>query len=738
MKNIVISLLVFLVLAVTSKGQEGWRKVNVYPNCSDLNAIDSYAEFVVAVGELGVIRYSHDFGKRWETYQADKMETFLDIAMYDENSAIAVGYQGMVYVTTDRSKTWKEVNLNTSEYLNNIQYYGEMYGIICGSNGTLYESNGDLAEWEKIESHTTNKLNQGIIFDKENAIICGDNGTLLLKNQGKDWELIDLGTDADLERIVKYNKNTAFLVTSDFKGYYSTDRGLNWNQVTIDAKYGDEVRYITFMEVWDDNVVIHTSHGKIGRMAIEYVSSDLKNWNYINKGTFENGSGTNDVVKLLGKTSGIGVCTMGRLLNVSLSNYDGLKNTPLYSGPFIVEMQSISAIDEQNYVIVSRQSPTCMYTSDAGKSWETNYINLGMANFTGIKAFSPENIFVGGDFTWSQTDSSGVTSIYEEPLFYKIDKFGNIQEDQMLEMGEGVSDFCFLNKNYGVMSAMSGFNLTKDGGETWEYIRRPVPRLYIDEIEMPELGYIVTLEHCFSSDTTLFSISEDFGETWTEKTSPARFTGFKAIDKQTFIASYMERVSKEYTPHIYLTTDAGDSWKELDLGGFKFNSSYVASYAYNMDNGKLMIVLGSYYGKILTSEDLGETWTSTDLGFDPNMDLGVQAIEYVNHKPIIMFKSNLILVSDEISEVAEENTESIELTVYPNPADKLLNIKTKTVEIDEIKIYSTELRLVKEFSFSNGHQQADIDIEDLSTGSYLIVIKDKNNNLVSKRFNIVR
>lgn len=65
----------------------------------------------IAVGNDGIISYTHNRGANWTNIIANILVDFNDIYISDEFNAIAVGNYGMIYYSIDGYKTWTELSI---------------------------------------------------------------------------------------------------------------------------------------------------------------------------------------------------------------------------------------------------------------------------------------------------------------------------------------------------------------------------------------------------------------------------------------------------------------------------------------------------------------------------------------------------------------------------------------------------------------------------------------------------
>lgn len=115
-------------------------------------------------------------------------------------------------------------------------------------------------------------------------------------------------------------------------------------------------------------------------------------------------------------------------------------------------------------------------------------------------------------------------------------------------------------------------------------------------------------------------------------------------------------------------------------------------------------------------------------------------LEFLEGEPILVCSEQFLLAPEDESGIEEVFTSSVntDISIYPNPADKILNIDSKEFNIANVKIFSSDLRLVKEHIVEMSNQKVEINLEDLNSGSYTILITDHEDKLISRSIKVVR
>ena len=106
---------------------------------NNLNAVDSNAGHVVAVGDGGVISRNTNNGAKgsWSVVASGTVRNLNDVLFLTGAIVLAVGDAGTIIGSTDRGATWSTQTSNTAQNLEAIAYNGVNNTLVVGANGTV-------------------------------------------------------------------------------------------------------------------------------------------------------------------------------------------------------------------------------------------------------------------------------------------------------------------------------------------------------------------------------------------------------------------------------------------------------------------------------------------------------------------------------------------------------------------------------------------------------------------------
>jgi hypothetical protein len=212
--------------------------------------------------------------------------------------------------------------------------------------------------------------------------------------------------------------------------------------------------------------------------------------------------------------------------------------------------------------------------------------------------------------------------------------------------------------------------------------------------------------------------SLDGGLTWDMVTEglPDRYVSGLAVhpeDALTCYVAFSGYRSLDFVSHLFKTTDGGDTWTSVsgDLPDMPINDVLV-----DLTGGRLFIAtdIGVWY-----SIDDGDTWDVLGTNLP-----GVIASQLELHEPtnqLFVATYGRSIYSYDLEQLVPIGIEEFSadiLTVYPNPANCILNFKVSTLTSDPIPylIINLQGQIVGKGQSSD----ASIDVSELSIGEYIL------------------
>ncbi len=270
--------------------------------------------------------------------------------------------------------------------------------------------------------------------------------------------------------------------------------------------------------------------------------------------------------------------------------------------PDVTETQSI-AIDPTNsnnlYVRVNAGNGKIYVTKDRGTTWFSRNLPQGrslyMCNDICIDPVNPQIIYIPA------VDGGGVLKSVDGG--YTWEKINNGIPDGV--EGKNVYDITIDPQNHNNLYAAdyNGFYKTVDGGDYWFFIHPPRGyTLQADPINMD-------IVYAYFHNSIIKSI--DGGTNWTQ-TGQTDCGIFGNIEIHIFQSNIIYISAFSDSPKIYVSSNAGDTWTNIDPG--TFDDIYgIAIYPYSLDVVYVSMGGTSCEG-VYKSTDRGQTWIEFNEG----------------------------------------------------------------------------------------------------------------------------
>lgn len=290
---------------------------------------------------------------------------------------------------------------------------------------------------------------------------------------------------------------------------------------------------------------------------------------------------------------------------------------------------------------------------------------------------------------------------------------------------------------------------TSNGGSTWSAVASaPAPQGGGTEYGLTGVKYVQGDNIWIGTTNGRILRSTDRGTTWAASSTPALdFGGGDAgggVDGSSAHMAFKDAnngllitvdglIDATSVPGVglYNTTDGGANWEPVDASGFYFDdivyvpgtaNTYVSTGATYYQTA----FMGSSYSK-----DGGLTWTSIDSGEQRG------TVKFLNTTTgwagqfsdgpagtigILKFQGDLNLA------VSDVNSNKAKLSVYPNPATDVVNLKSSK-EIKGVSIFDLSGKVIKK---ANG--SAPVNVSTLQKGTYVLQAINMDGSVENTKF----
>jgi photosystem II stability/assembly factor-like uncharacterized protein len=180
------------VIIVTQDGGKTWKEVEV-PKSTVANKLMRVRVFpdgsAWAVGEMGALLRSTDFGVSWERMAKEEDVAWNDVHFFNARSGLVVGEFGRIMATSDGGKTWRSVPSPIKSSLMGVCFRDAGHGVAVGMEGVVLKSDTGGKSWVSVPKVTKEHL-FAVDGDKKGWVIVGDKGVVLRGDVlGGGWKL---------------------------------------------------------------------------------------------------------------------------------------------------------------------------------------------------------------------------------------------------------------------------------------------------------------------------------------------------------------------------------------------------------------------------------------------------------------------------------------------------------------------------------------------------------------------
>ena len=742
---------------------------------------DNHIYFGTAVG--GVFRTT-DRGESWENITdgfdiepsigniaiapSDASRIYLGSGEANGSATSGAFFGNGVFRSNDSGDNWEYIGLENSGHIGRIVVDPtDKNRVFVAATGTLYGKNNERgiyrsidggANWEQVlfVNDSTALIDVAMNADNPDILFAASwerirypwirdyggvgSGVYRSLDGGDTWTELQNGlpvSDEDTGRIglaisssnpnVVYASYTTNSVTNEFDGLYkSEDNGENWTEITLGQI--DDVNY-TFGWYFG-NIRVHPENendvfvlgqrlyrGNFGLQAYQEITQM-----HVDHHALEISSNNSDFM-VSGNDGGLYLSEDGG------QNWNHLENLP------ITQFYNIE-VDETDADIVlggTQDNNTILTKTGSDADW---YPILGGDGFH-VNVDPDENNIIYAEYQFGnlfKSTDGGDNMTYSLNGVDPADR-NNWNTPVVLSPFNNNIVFYGTNKLYYSNYAENWISLSDDltngqnpsGASSYGTLTAIAPSY--SNLETIYVG----------SDDGRVHVTFDQGDTWTaiDADLPNRYVSQVAVhpeDDQTAFVLFSGFAFQDYTPHVFVTNDGGQSWTDIswNLPDIPLNDIV---YHQELDAWIIAADMGVWINFDYTEKE----WEPLGTALPPSIIADLRYHEptdylYAGTFGRSIFKLDMSEVEEDTTTVSNVELEDFKINIYPNPVVDQLNVEWKTVGGAEIKwtIFNTAGITVKT-GFSVQKSTFDIDVSELKTGPYIIKL-DTDERTIQKQF----
>ncbi|TAL70926.1 MAG: T9SS type A sorting domain-containing protein [Bacteroidetes bacterium] len=751
MLKTVLIVILCCISTLSILSEDKFEKILYKPENLVLNSVDILnSQIAVTVGEFGVVRYTRDSSKTWQSTILPEKINLNAVTFIDENNVLCVGNEGIIYRSTNQGIDWEKISSNTNKDLLSVEFYDNLSGVITGKEGTILITNDGGLNWTQIDSKTNNDLLAVSFGTKDTVFIAGIFATILKSiDGGNSWELLNSPVSTTFEHIKAFG-NKVYVMGDSITVLVSYDGGENWKKQLVEIDFENKYynpRIVGFFFFDSLNAMLRVSDMYAFSHYVYFTTDGGDYW--FSQDLIYSGNAdipVNDY-DFYSQDYGLSVAATGDIYLLKILN--GRLAIRQITENISVDFKKIEAINSNSIVAsYTGGSPSrIILSSDSGNKWKetTRFDTIGWSR--GISRYSDfaypgtntllvamnnqrDSIYKNGDTTYYYTFYYG--------FILKSTDFGNTWSEFIIPDSSQALKFDMANQSYGILQTnYLHYMLTTDAGSTWE--RKPIPDtsiFYINNVYCPKPNLHIVIG-TMRDKSKKFYISYDAGISWDSIiTFPSEISSLLYLDTNKIFGfgSVKFGNTNNYIDVIKLSNDFGKNWDDMLIP----DTSYMKgcrNFKKLDDSNFAVTSKGKYFYK---TRDVGTTWEKINV---PMLEDNESIIDlaYISPDELILISTMGTMIRFKNGVLSVEYKPEIKLnciTLYPNPFENNLNLLINS-EFDShcnIEVIDLKGTIVhqKEILINNGLNSIVLELDGFTNSLYLVKISIGDKTYIGK------
>ena len=714
-----------------------WEWLHPLPQGNDLLDVFFIDDsFGWCVGKSGTIVRTTDGGDRWSVEKILPHQDLRNVFFTDSLYGWIISKEGSLYHTVDGGESWVEKDLPESYKPREIFFSDSHYGWLVGDGNRLLRTDDGGKSWSVVQTNSKDPLYTLYALDSQKVWAAGDNLSIVFSpNGGKTW-LEQHRHKEPSSRFEHYTIDKLYMLNSQYGWgvgaesssgvkygivYGTTDGGLTWERLyrEYNTKYIEwfsDVHFINRDTGWVIGEILTVNQTTDGGKTWKQLHYD----SYPNSNRFLNPKYGCNGMSFVGNRGWI-VSDLGIIYSIQMKEDSTVleaASTHFASADTSMLFKSVSFRDSQNGIILgenARSGGHLYRTSDGGKSLKE--IDLGDTGLAAHQVFvlDDKHLWVSGYNGWTgRSTDNGLTWEHSEvggQLVFTELFFNDPQH------GWGVG-------RRAVNLTASTVMRTSNGGKSWTpniTVNHRSTDLFFYEVETGWKGWLT------ADDGWLFS-TENGGLTW--DSIQLAMSGVPRVKlNDVYFVDRNHGWIVGGPELIFRTEDGGASWQHIEVD---IDLPYdVHLHQVKFVNRWQGWIVGDF-GTVLSTSDGGDHW----IVHDYFTHLKLLGFDFINpYQGWVVGENGLIAVTGNnggTSEVVEQTytlDERCPVSVYPNVIEGEMSVRYCVEKHQRITMYVVDylgrrIQTVLDQYQPKGTYSVQVDIEDLMTGIYYLIVVD--------------
>ncbi|MBT1700132.1 T9SS type A sorting domain-containing protein [Fulvivirgaceae bacterium PWU4] len=678
-----------------------------------------------------------DGGKSWEKINLSSLgflSGFIGVHFLNANEGFLLTYSGFFY-TSNGGAAWQKVELQTNVSPRLVRFIDDKKGYMLGS-GILYRTTDGGKNWtlNYVSGETTTGLvihNNKLYATQAPANSWSGNGGRSLSvsaDDGKTWQQLQALGNSTHYAVSFPTPSTGFICSS-YQNFKTSDGGITWKPVSWTTQVGTAQFLDETTALFSDNKSIYRSTD--GGETITEVFTPVVDYNDY-KPLGELYAATRDLVFTYNYGSSIYRSTDAGLTWTYM---------PFGESITIIDMYFLSA----DLGFVMDLFGSVYKTTDRGVSWTRVYTRdpLSSIVFRSICFVNEQTGYKGGK-NFSKTTDGGVTW---QNIFVQFN--GEIQE------------LNFMTEQHGYVIVNSGsLYETTDGGATWE-------QLYLWGAEQPtavdfrddniylvgEEGYVARYENkrakplrpgyisgrevVCAGDVQTYSLPVNYGGNYSWD-----IPGLPVKDSPSSVELYFKNAG-DYTLNVRSYNECGASeTRTLTVKVEDIDAPVIMGETTVAANSEQIYAIENRDADNLYAWSIDKSTSYTVDDQNDQVSVKWPKAEVETQGTIRVFATNTrsgcrkrgddVTVNVLVMVGVEQNLAEA-ISVYPNPADNVINIESSTLPLHMAELHDLNGKVIFRRALQPFRGDDRINVAQLPQGLYVLKLYGQDNIVITKK-----
>lgn len=695
-----------------------FEKIHFAPETYRLEAVDAGYGRIVAGGYLGAVKLIYPGLETIHTVKTPSDETVVSAEILDERRFLFGAENGEIVYTHDGGYNWRAKKLENSGAFSDIESIGN-FCAATHTDGHVYMSDDAGESWSS-DGGVWGAAFEGVALKSESEIyVCSSDDIFLYSEDGgENFNLVEI-EDRDFKFIRLYD-DVLYMYGNSWTIAKSADFGRNWEYIEIenppDGLNDPQIKYFDILEDGSFSLIIQDA------MFLELwsflVEPDGKYHEYK-----RHSGGDETYLRAFSKFEDGNIYGVGVNSSVGILSYDDSDMLLLTDIQLNVpyNFRKIATYDGERFFGLSGGNDL-FYSPNFARDWAP--LEYEPKSKPETRSLNIEDIAVERDL-WVVVGT--FDSLMYDDGQIKYDRLGFIMRSE--NAGEKWNDYLnpnrrritkidFAGEYYAVLDGFADTMLVSyDKVKNWSDLYLPSEFTYVDLLSAPVPGAVYVYAYDSVEEKKKLLKTINGGAEWIDVDDPDNDFEILRMIAENFGYAVYSTATKNV---VARTTDGGARWRVIEQNQLGDRTARNLEF-WNDEIGAVTLTDGT----VMYTDNGGQSW----LEFIPDErdKSGYFDLCFAGPRRFYLVSSRGYLIDVNLIEVGVIDKISESINIFPNPTSDVLSVSGNDEVILSLSVSDFFGKEMKKLENS-----AQIDVSDLSTGTYFLEIETPEGRIFKK------